>query len=1358
MNYISLLRSSITNMTLYKCLFIFSVLLCSSTLSVAQEDFLQLDRAVELSQKDGLNSNKVIAILKDSKGFIWIGTHNGLNLYDGHQLNQNVSLNYINTEGKKPYIRHIYEDSQKRLWVSTDYGLFLKESVGINFQFIPIENESANYFGVGVEESKNGDLYFATQSNIYKVDVANLKLQRCWITDKLEKQNAGITALLLDKTDKLWVGTWENGLYQLDLNKKEVLLINELNDLKKPRYLDQITCMTEGPNGNIWVGAYDYGLWRFNANTLDHDLIAHDNSNQNSINSNLIKYLTFDPQGYLWIGLEESGLDRYSPEAKVFSHLFTNFQNEQVYESYSVYSIYIDDQNMMWLGFRNIGLKKIPLKPAIFSKLPLGRQSENSPLVLSIIETKNTIWSGVRGGIESFDLNSDIKQFYPIPDNKSALALAVKDENTLILGTYTGELFEFNKKQKSFQQILPESRTQVFENGRINTILKLDSHSYLVGSKVGTFRLNLEDSTLKLIYKGWGNQFISHKGSIFCVTYGNTILQYFPETGKLLKHTVNSYVGVIRCAAFNGDQLYFGSDYGLYAFDLDTNTATKLTTGLEYSNEVNALISDNNGNLWYSSVGDIHKYNIDSKFNRSYDRYDGLPVIRFKDNIVSTVGRDQLLFGGEGGAITVDYNFEDVPFLNSELVFTSLTIAGDSTSINNIYNSSITTEELVLNSSQNNLSINYSLLSYYNNTKQTFEYQLDDGWINIGNQTTIDLIDLQSGSYNLSLRSIDEFGIKSDTITLPFYIKFPIWLRWYSILFYVLVVLFITTTVLRYRSKKLILERDIAIQNYKTESIQEKSLREMEFHELRLKFFTNISHEIRTPLTLIIGPLEKFVQKGIVPSPDYLELMFKNAQRLKRLTTQILDFRKMESNKLQYEPTYGDIVLFSKESIQLFNNVANDNNIALNTNINLKTRHLWFDKDKYEKILINLLSNAFKYTSKGAIDIDMLIEDAADNLTSVSLTVKDTGCGISKEDLPFIFDRFFHLTNERLDHNNDGTGIGLSLVKEFVKIHKGDISVESEFGKGTVFHIELSLNNSKDAYKVSNDETLNKLLTDEINLHQESTSEELHEEVKGDDLSMKPSILIVEDDLDLRKYLIRELNDDFNILEADNGKSGLDIALNSVLDLIISDLSMPEMDGIAMVEQIKKDDTINHIPIILLTAYNSKPHLEKAFKIGVDDFITKPFSSDLLLLRINSILDSRRQLQEKFQKEFKVEGADLPTTSMDQAFLNKAMEVIENNLSNSHFSATDFAEEMNISRVHLYRKLKSLTNESVSGFVKMVRLKLSADLIKNNKMSIKEVAYTVGFSDPKYFSKCFKLKYGVKPSDYIDGPNNELEV
>ncbi len=533
--------------------------------------------------------------------------------------------------------------------------------------------------------------------------------------------------------------------------------------------------------------------------------------------------------------------------------------------------------------------------------------------------------------------------------------------------------------------------------------------------------------------------------------------------------------------------------------------------------------------------------------------------------------------------------------------------------------------------------------------------------------------------------------------------------------------------------------------DYEMSKFEAEKLHEVD--EMKSRFFANLSHEFRTPLTLIFGPAKDIIDgTKELKTKENAGIIKRNASRLYSLVNQLLDLSKLEAGKMKLEASEQNIMPLLKGLVLSFSSLAERKKITLNFNTIEENLNVYIDKDKVEKIISNLLSNAFKFTPEGGkIDftVEKLIEDA-------EIRIADNGIGIAKERLDKIFDRFYQVDGSHT-RESEGTGIGLALTKELVELHKGKIEVESEYGKGTTFKVLIPL--GKDHLKP--EEIVEKDLPEETEITVEET--ELITEIKSGkektDIDIlletgKPLLLIVEDNSDVRKYIISHLEDDYRILEAVDGEDGLKEALKHIPDLIISDIMMPKMDGFELCEKLKTDERTSHIPVILLTAKATDKDKTEGYETGADDYIMKPFDAVVLKVRIKNLIEQRRKLREHFKKEGLIELEDKEITSLDKKFLQKAIEIINKNLSDTSFNVELFAEELSMSRRNLDRKLIALTGESPSDLIKRVRLIRASKLLTQKFGNISEIALEVGFSNPAYFSKCFREQFGLTPSEY----------
>jgi signal transduction histidine kinase/DNA-binding response OmpR family regulator len=662
------------------------------------------------------------------------------------------------------------------------------------------------------------------------------------------------------------------------------------------------------------------------------------------------------------------------------------------------------------------------------------------------------------------------------------------------------------------------------------------------------------------------------------------------------------------------------------------------------------------------------------------------------------------------------------------------------------------TEKIILKYNQNSIAFDFVALNFTTPGKNQYQYKLegfDEDWIQTEEKSTANYTNLNPGRYVFRVKASNNSHVWNEKgISVQIRILPPPWMKWWAFVLYALMAL---ATLYFFRKYSLIrakIKNDLVINNIKNE---QKNV----IQQMKLRFFANISHEFRTPLTLIIGPLEELLSdKQLKPMvKQNYHFMYQNAHRLLNLINQLLDIFKIESGKMNIILRKDDMVLYSRKIASAFDSLARQNNIHFQFISNHSTSIGWFDKDKVEKILFNLLSNAFKFTPQsGEIILKVITElDSVSNEAKwVTFYIQDNGPGIPEDKKEFLFQRFVQLDNQK-QSKGTGTGLGLSLVNDLVKILHGEISFVGNEGKGTTFIVRLPL--EKNAFEndnpsiETNESELTRYQSNGLMQAQDIDTED-YIEITGPLKKPARKLLIVEDNHDIRAYIRLHFFDSFQVIEAENGASGFEIALHNQPDLIVSDVLMPVMDGMDLCKKIKEDERTSHIPVIILTALSEEMDTINALKLGADDYITKPFNVEALKLKVSNVLSSREKLRLKFANQVWLEPKDITVTTADEKFLKKSMEIVEVNMDNPEFDVDYFVKEIGMSRSQLYRKMEMLTNQSVKEFVRTIRLKRAAQLLEKDNFTISEILAQIGINNRSYFAKCFKDLFGVNPSDY----------
>jgi len=805
---------------------------------------------------------------------------------------------------------------------------------------------------------------------------------------------------------------------------------------------------------------------------------------------------------------------------------------------------------------------------------------------------------------------------------------------------------------------------------------------------------------------------------------------------------------IIQCIHEDQNQkLWIGTIMGLNLMNRETNTFTSFSTqdGLP-GNSINAIQEDEEGNLWISTNNGIAKFNTQNFTSKNYTKEDGLQGNEFSSYVSCKTKEGEILFGGDNGfTIFKPQDIQDNKTL-PKVVITDFKLFNQPVVING-EGSPLTqhisqTKEITLTHKQSVFSFEFVALSNVSPEKNHYAYMLegfDDDWNEVGKKRDASYTNLNAGTYYFKVRASNNDGFLSEEgAQLKITILPPPWLSWWAYSFYVLLIIGLLLSVWLYTIKRI------------------KEGEEHKKNEQNLRFFMNVSHEFRTPLTLILHPLNKLLSFDNPEVQAAAKTIQLSSSKLLNLVNQLLDYRRMDLGKRPLKAVKTDIVAFTKNIFTLFTGLGEVKNIKFRFVCQAPEIEVWFDVDKYEKILNNLLSNAIKFTPAGGeVEVSIAKLTSKGHTNEVEIRVKDSGIGLDAKQAKHVFERFYSD-----DKSKTGTGIGLNYTKSLVELHKGKIFVESTLSVGSTFIVRLPLGASHLKKRKSDDEVFN-LDNFQHQMHQldalkydiQTTDEEdVHisegEESTNRRKSKKPLLLIVEDNKKLRTQLREQLARTYTVSEAINGLKGWEMALKTIPDLIISDVMMPEMDGIELCQKLKNTSRTSHIPVILLTAQSTDSHKIQGYDSGADQYISKPFNYEVLESRIKSLLIQRKRLHNIFRKQIEVTPSDITATTIDEQMIQKALDFVEKHISNSELSVEDLSAELQVTRGHLYRKLMSITGKSPSDFIRSIRLKRAAQLLRSSRLTVSEIAYKVGFSNPKYFSKCFKVEFDLTPSKY----------
>ena len=1360
-------------------LYSFILLICFSSALNAQE---YMDKGEDFkfqhfTSSKGLSQRSVMAILQDKKGYVWFGTRDGLNKFDGNKFVVYRHNSQDKNSLSNNYIQAIFQDSKGSLWIGTQDGLNQynpDQNNFIQYKYSDSNNSIQANIIWDIIQLDGTTIWVATSNGISQVNIKTKKITKLKITSNnsdilknntryflktkdgnlwicntqdivvyhpkkgfvkkykfpvnrnLAKYSQDRPTLFQDVKNTIWLG-YEKGLAQFDPK------LGSFVDYKfqgKKAIGSAIRSICEDLSGNLWIGSYS-GIYIFNAEHTVLKNIVHDAKNNTSLCQNSIYKILCDSRGDMWIGTWADGVDYFNKDNDVFKEISFGDSNTQL--NYKIVSGMTEDKNgNLWIGTEGGGLNFYNRKTKKFTYYknePNNKNSISANNIKSVInDREGNIWVGIHdGGVNYFNPNHFPYQFNKIDFPKASdtslqsykvLTLFNDVNGNIWIGTLTGGLLIYDTHRKKISQIHKDSRT-------IMSIVQTKNPDFLlIGGSNGIEKINIntkertqinihkkEDSKNSLVFVN--SIYIDNYNLYWIGTEGQGLFLYNP----LRRETKN-----------------FGIKEGLP------------------NDIIYGVLSDNNGNMWISTNYGISRLNVLSNQFKNYNQWDGLQGNEFNYGAFLKTSNNELFFGGTNG-ITY-FNPSDI----RKNTFVPV-IDINNIDVNNEPYQKITDalQEVRLKYDQNNFSIDFTALNFRQSEKNEFSYILegnDKKWNYVGNQRKAVYTNIPEGNYVFKVKGSNNDGVwneEGDTFKIKI-LPAP-WKTWWAYLIY-----FSLSFGLISYIRKILLLRIKEKNELKKERLEKEKLEEL--NELKLRLFTNVSHDFRTPLTLIIAPLEKMIEEKMGNSyiRQQHDIMYRNSRMLLQLINQILDFRKSDSGKLSLLASKNDIVPFIEDIKKSFEGLAKEKNINFQFNASSKNIEVWFDREKMKKILFNLLSNAFKFTVD---DNDIIInvskttkQEDSINIKYVKIDVINYVNVIPPEHIKLIFERFYQLDQKKMEL---GSGIGLSLTKSLVNLHKGEIIVNSSETNGTCFSVYLKLGKKH----LLESECINEIDTIEGNDYFIESNLQSHKQLstsskdKGTEKKIFGTLLIVEDNLDLQNFIKELFKDKYNIFVAENGEDAIAIAHKNPIDLIISDINMPIMDGFELCENIKTTLITSHIQVLLLTAKTSSIHQEKSYSIGADAYITKPFKSSILITRVDNLIKTRANLINKFKKDIILEPKNLTVTSADEMFLETAISIVESNINNQNFDTKVFIEQMNMSRTVLYTKLKALTGQNLSEFIRMIRLKKSGQLLIQTNMNISQIAFEVGFNDLKYFRECFKEFFGITPSEYKKKFTNE---
>ena len=1290
--------------------------------------------------ENGVSSNNISTLFQDQKGYIWIGTENGLNRFDGNQFTLYQKNNPLYSNFHANSINTICETTDKELWLGTDNGVFIYNQVKDTFTpFVKQTNDKTSITSwiTHIIQDKAGNIWIAT----HKQGIFLFNTQ----TDKLTQfeipQNDNIvTRILNDEQNNIWL----SGPYQL-------CKLNKVNNTFETYAIEEKTesiysmALWEDSSNHIWIGTWDKGLWKLDPRTKQVEKYLTGEKGKGILHIHSI--LEYSPE-LLLIGSDD-GLTIFNPVTHE-SFLYDNYgDSEKSLSDKFIYPILKDREGGVWIGTYYNGISYLPPYCGQFNGYSESSDIPyfNSRIISRFCEDENgNIWiASDDSGLSCF--NPSTMQFIDFngreklnKHNLHALCIVGKDlwigtygDGIQVLNAQTGKIKNYNTTngldENSIYSIFKDSQGQIW-TGSMNGICQYDAQKQRF-----TLIKYLEALVIEIAEDA--------KGNFWIATQGKGLFRYSPQKNKEwekygLEKGFNSLT--VNHLCINKDnEIWVATSEGLYLYN-------PLKDIFEYQplkipNECINAILEGEDCLWLTTAKGLVKYTPTTRATQIFTKSDGLQSEAFIMASALKTRNGEFYIGSINGFNTFYPHQLKLNTQKPNVVLTSLEIFNQKidTQKDGILPEAIDhLKEIHLSYKDNVITLNYAALSYCTPQKNQYAYMLegfDKGWNYVGSQHSTTYTNLPAGTYTFRVKASNNDNIWNEEGTSiriivhpPFYLSLPFKIG------YVLLFLLALGLLLRYVIRRSEKKHAKAIDEL-------NSKKEIEIHEAKINFFTMIAHEIRTPVSLIIGPLEKIMQSTHIPINERqeLEIIDRNSQRLLFLVNQLLDFRKVEQKEIRMKFTLQSIKELMQAVCERFSPTLQQNGVSFSVTYPDEHFHADVDKEALTKVLSNLLTNANKYTQSM---IEVHFQEHPERQT-FSIEVKDNGKGMNEEELKKIFKPFYQASE-----NKPGTGIGLSIVKGIVEAHHGQVNVTSQPGKGSSFIITLPRKQENLVTEEEENQATNPIPEDIIPEQNDTAATSQ---------KVLPIMLIVDDNEDMLNFLSSHFQTSYTIATAVDGVDALNKLKEQEVALIISDWMMPNMNGIDLCKAVRNNQLTSHIPFIMLTAKTDTEAKITSMNCGADAYIEKPFSLQYLEACIKNLLELRLQLRQKFSQMPTVSINSIAANQSDKVFLEKMNHLIEENLNNEELSVDFLAEKLCISRSGLFVKIKGLANTTPNEMIQIIRLKKAASLLLENQYRINEVSYMVGFNNPSYFSKCFQKQFGMKPGEYIASHAHKAE-
>ncbi|SJZ75797.1 Signal transduction histidine kinase [Chitinophaga eiseniae] len=1320
-----------------------------------------------LGIEQGLSNNAIRCVFQDHKGFMWFGTYDGLNRYDG-----NVFKVFRNRFGDSSslvnnWVFTINEDFQYRLWIGTRQGINIYDHVSGKFSGVwyrvagtarleritavvrDIKRDAKGNMLIGTE---NLGLLFCPAGTDTAVQVPLFTGSR-----RLTTYDAG--GIEITGNGDVWCFVQGRGLCRANRNVSAINVVNGT--------FPTADCM-KADNGLLWIGTPN-GLLKYSIHANQYlESFTEENG---KLSYNKVSGLYLDKGGKLWVATNGGGIDIIDTKDGTPVENIPAGNSNYTLASGSVSAVYEDADGRKWIGTLRGGINIIdPRKDRFQSVLhdPLNSNSLVSNFIFAFCEEKDgTIWVGTDGGgLSRWQRKTgQFTNFSHHPGMPASLSdnfvtnVQCDNEQNIWVSTFWGGINRFDRKTNTFRHYSLAAKNSPTGSKTVYLLYK-DSHNTLWAGTFGRgalnkgalYRYDRQLDTFKLADDKLTDLFTMKEDRSGQLWAGNlrSLIKIDPRHSGDLFYTLGNPVRAIH--EDRKGRFWVGTEGGgLLLFDRAEGKILKRYTAAEglCNNAVLNILEDEAGDLWISTFYGISRFNPNRRIFTNFYQGDGLSGNQFSYNAALRLQSGELMFGGIKGLnlfrpSNILASGEKLKMLFTDIHINNLPIGQRAGYIevqqgDNIRKIKVPYREAVF-------TFDFVALDYSTSDKISYTYYMDGwdkDWNQSGNTRTATYTHLAAGHYTFRVKSTNAEGQwLNNEICLEIIVLPPWYASWWACFLYLLIVMALAIAYISYKTKQRRLRYEVVLANMNAE-------KERELNEKKLAFFTNVSHEFRTPLTLIINPVKDLMQEQGPDGKHQREFttIYRNARRLLRLLDQLLLFRRADSDIDKLKPACVNLTELCRDVFQSFEQQAQSAGQSYAFNSDHEELCIAGDREKLEITLFNLLSNAFKYTPAGG-SVTMELHSVRDR---AEITIADTGCGIPMENGLHVFEKFYR-SEGSVSAGKSGFGIGLYLVKKFVELHHGTVTFESKECEGTLFKVVLPCNADQlcreptDAAPASKTGFLEAMAEEKLEV---VLPEEPKEEEIGTLITSKQTMLIVDDDAQIRQYISGMFRSTFNIDEACDGKEGLEKAMATLPDVVISDIRMETMSGLELCREMKQHALMNHIPVILLTGSSAEEGKLASAEVGSDYYITKPFEKELLVATVHSVLQTRDNLRNYFLNEVTLRKNDLRVSGQYKLFVEKCIAIVEANLDNEGFTIKVLAREIGMSYSSVYKKIRQVSGESLRGFVRFIRLRKAAELMINTSLNVNEIGFQVGINDVKYFREQFNKIFGMNPSEYI---------